>query len=192
MDVVEAFHPTVLIGASGHAGSFTESLVRRLASHVDRPVIFPLSNPTDNAEARPADLIRWTDGRALVAAGSPFAPVDYDGKRHRIAQGNNAFVFPGLGLGTLLCGAQRVTDTMITAAVSGVTACLSDIEAADGQLLPGVNRLRDVARLVAVAVIEQAQRDGVAARAVPDPIGLVTASMWQPEYVDLAERLSAP
>jgi len=191
-DVVDAFHPTVLIGASGHAGSFTEPLVRRLASHVERPVIFPLSNPTDNAEARPADLIRWTDGRALVAAGSPFAPVDYDGKRYRIAQGNNAFVFPGLGLGILLCGAQRVTDAMITAAVSGVTACLTDIEAADGQLLPGVNRLRDVARLVAVAVIEQAQRDGVATRAVPDPIGFVTASMWQPEYVDLAEGLSAP
>jgi malate dehydrogenase (oxaloacetate-decarboxylating) len=160
--------------------------VRRLASYVDRPVIFPLSNPTDNAEARPADLIRWTDGRALVAAGSPFAPIDYDGKRHLIAQGNNAFVFPGLGLGTLLSGAQRVTDAMITAAVSGVTKCLSDAEAAAGQLLPGVSRLRDVAHLVAVAVIEQAQREGVATRAVPDPIGLVTASMWQPEYVDLS------
>jgi malate dehydrogenase (oxaloacetate-decarboxylating) len=186
-DVIEAFHPSVLIGASGHAGSFTETLVRQLASYVDRPVIFPLSNPTDNAEARPADLIRWTDGRALVAAGSPFEPVEHGGRRFRIAQGNNAFVFPGLGLGALLAGARQITDTMITAAVDGVVACVSDAEIAAGLLLPSVDRLRDVARHVAVAVIEQALRDGVAARAITDPLAVVAANMWQPQYVDLAE-----
>jgi malate dehydrogenase (oxaloacetate-decarboxylating) len=191
-DVIEAFHPTVLIGASGHAGSFTEPLVRRLASYVDRPVIFPLSNPTDNAEARPADLIRWTEGRALVAAGSPFDPVEHAGHCYHIAQGNNAFVFPGLGLGALLVGARQITDTMITAAVGGVTQCLSDAEVADGLLLPKVTRLRDVAQHVAVAVIEQAQRDGVAGRVVADPLALVAANMWRPEYVDLAEAISGP
>jgi len=185
-DVIDAFKPTVLIGASGHAGSFTEPLVRRFASHVERPVIFPLSNPTDNAEARPADLIRWTEGRALVAAGSPFAPVEHNGRRYRIAQGNNAFVFPGLGLGALLSVARQVTDTMITAAVSGVVACLSDAEVAQGLLLPSVDRLRDVAQHVAVVVIEQAMRDGVAGRVVADPTALVAASMWEPNYVDLA------
>ncbi len=115
-DVVEKFKPTVLIGASGQGGSFPEALIRRVAAQVERPIIFPLSNPNDNTEARPEDIVRWTDGRAIVAAGSPFAPVDYGGKSRRIGQANNAFIFPGLGLGTLLAEAREVTDGMINVA----------------------------------------------------------------------------
>jgi malate dehydrogenase (oxaloacetate-decarboxylating) len=182
MDVVERFQPTVLIGASGQGGSFPELLIKRIAAYTPRPVIFPLSNPTANAEARPEDLIRWTEGRAIIAAGSPFKPVEYGGRTYPIAQGNNAFIFPGLGLGTLLAEAREVTDAMITAAVAALAGCVTDAEVARGMLLPPVSRLRDVARRVAIAVIDQAQRDGTAGRTVSDPEALVAANMWEPEY----------
>jgi malate dehydrogenase (oxaloacetate-decarboxylating) len=181
-DVIERFEPTVLIGASGQGGTFTEVLMKRMASKVDRPVIFPLSNPTDNTEARPEDIIRWTDGRAIVAAGSPFKPVEHGGRTIPISQGNNAFIFPGLGLGTLLAEARGVTDAMITAAVGALAACVSDAEIGRGQLLPPVGRLREVAEQVAIAVIKQALHDGTATQAVADPAALVAANMWEPVY----------
>jgi malate dehydrogenase (oxaloacetate-decarboxylating) len=181
-DVIERFQPTVLIGASGQGGTFTEVLMKRMASNVDRPVIFPLSNPTDNTEARPEDIIRWTDGRAIVAAGSPFKPVEYGGRSIPISQGNNAFIFPGLGLGTLLAEASGVTDAMITAAVGALAACVSDAEIAKGQLLPSVGRLREVAEQVAIAVIKQALHDGIATKSIADPAALVAANMWEPVY----------
>jgi malic enzyme len=181
-EVIAAFKPTVLIGASGQPGSFDEASVRALAALIDRPVIFPLSNPTANTEAKPADLIRWTDGRAVVAAGSPFEPVEHGGRTSQVGQGNNAFIFPGLGLGTLLSGARVVTDGMITAAARALTDCVTDSELSEGLLFPSVARLRDAARVVAIAVMQQAAADGVAAPLVDDPARIVAGAMWEPVY----------
>ena len=181
-DVVANFKPTVLIGASGQAGSFPEELIRQVAAHVERPVIFPLSNPNDNSEARPEDIVRWTQGRAIVAAGSPFEPVEYGGSSRRIGQANNAFIFPGLGLGTLLAQAREVTDAMISVAAATLAGCLTDAEVAEGLLFPSVRRLRDVAREVAIAVVRQATLEGVATKAISDPEAAVSANMWAPVY----------
>jgi malate dehydrogenase (oxaloacetate-decarboxylating) len=126
--------------------------------------------------------VRWTDGRAIVAAGSPFAPVEYGGKSRRIGQANNAFIFPGLGLGTLLAEARQVTDGMINVAAQTLADCLTDAEVAEGALFPSVRRLRDVARCVAGAVIKQAEVDGVATKAISDADAVVVANMWEPEY----------
>ena len=123
LDVVRNVRPTILIGASGQPGTFTEAIVRAMAEHVDRPIIFPLSNPTSRAEATPADLIAWTDGRALIATGSPFDDVSYGGRRFPIAQCNNSYIFPGLGLGVLAVGARRVTDAMFMAAARALADC---------------------------------------------------------------------
>ncbi len=181
-DVVDHFKPTVLIGASGQPGSFPEALIRRVASLVERPIIFPLSNPNDNTEARPEDIVRWTDGRAIVAAGSPFQPVAYGGELRKIGQANNAFIFPGLGLGALLAEVREVTDNMINVAAASLAGCLTEAEIAEGLLFPSVRRLRDVARGVAVAVIKQAAIDGVATKTIADPEAVVAANMWEPEY----------
>lgn len=181
-DVVEHYKPTVLIGASGQPGSFPEQLIRRVAAQVERPIIFPLSNPNDNAEARPEDIIRWTDGRAIVAAGSPFQPVPYGGELRKIGQANNAFIFPGLGLGALLAEVREVTDNMINVAAGSLAGCLTEAEIAEGLLFPSVRRLRDVARGVAIAVIKQAAIDGVATKSITDPEAVVAANMWEPEY----------
>jgi malate dehydrogenase (oxaloacetate-decarboxylating) len=181
-DVVEHFKPTVLIGASGQPGSFPEKLIRRVAALVERPIIFPLSNPNDNTEARPEDIIRWTDGRAIVAAGSPFQPVPYGGELRKIGQANNAFIFPGLGLGALLAEVREVTDNMINVAAASLAGCLTEAEITEGLLFPSVRRLRDVARGVAIAVIKQAAIDGVATKAIADPEAVVAANMWEPEY----------
>ncbi len=181
-DVVEHYKPTVLIGASGQPGSFPEQLIRRVAAQVERPIIFPLSNPNDNVEARPEDIIRWTDGRAIVAAGSPFQPVAYGGELRKIGQANNAFIFPGLGLGALLAEVREVTDNMINVAAASLAGCLTEAELAEGLLFPSVRRLRDVARGVAIAVIKQAAIDGVATKTIADPEAVVAANMWEPEY----------
>lgn len=120
--VVARVRPTILIGTSGQSGAFTEDIVRTMATHVDRPIILPMSNPTRLAEAVPSDLLAWSEGRALIATGSPFGPVDHEGVVYQVGQANNALVFPGLGLGALVAGADRVTDTMLTAAAHAVAA----------------------------------------------------------------------
>src|SRR5215213_2329142 len=148
-EVVANAQPTMLIGTSTQAGAFTEAIVRQMASTVDRPIIMPLSNPTSKAEAVPADLIRWTDGRALVATGSPFPPVEHGGVTYRIAQANNALVFPGLGLGVTVARTARITDGMITAAAEAV-AGLSDATTRGASLLPPVTDLRMVSAAVAI------------------------------------------
>jgi malate dehydrogenase (oxaloacetate-decarboxylating) len=180
-EVVGHVHPTVLIGTSTQAGAFTEAIVRQLAAHVDRPVIMPLSNPTSRAEAIPADLIAWTDGRALVATGSPFDPVVHQETTYRIAQANNALVFPGLGLGVAVARAGRVSDHMLAAAADAI-AGLSDATTPGAPLLPPVDNLREVSATVAVAVAEAAAADGLAKATLDDPIQQVLAAMWQPEY----------
>jgi malate dehydrogenase (oxaloacetate-decarboxylating) len=180
-DVVAHVHPTMLIGTSTQAGAFTEAIVREMAAHVERPVIMPLSNPTSKAEAVPADLIAWTDGRALVATGSPFDPVVYEETTYRIAQANNALVFPGLGLGVAVTRARRVSDRMLAAAADAV-AGLPDATAPGAALLPPVDNLREVSATVAVAVAKAAAAEGLAEVALDDPIQQVHQAMWQPEY----------
>jgi malate dehydrogenase (oxaloacetate-decarboxylating) len=184
MDVVRNVRPTILIGTSTKGGAFSEEIVREMAQHCSRPIIFPLSNPTSRAEATPADLLAWTDGQALIATGSPFPPVDHDGVRHTIAQCNNALIFPGLGLGVAACQASRVTQDMIAAA-SEALAGLVNSWRPGAPLLPGMGDLRLVSATVAIAVAKQAAADGVAGTPLSDPIQQVYERMWQPTYPDI-------
>src|SRR5215469_5803451 len=147
--VVAQTRPTMLIGTSTQPGSFSEPIITEMAAHVERPVIMPLSNPTSHSEARPADLIAWTKGRALIATGSPFDPVTYNGVSYQIAQANNALIFPGLGLGVTVCRARRVSDRMLAAAARAL-AGLPDVSAPGAAVLPPVTSLRSVSAAVAV------------------------------------------
>ena len=153
-----------------------------MAAHCDRPVILPMSNPTSLSEAAPADLIRWTEGRVLVATGSPFPPVDYHGVRYMIGQANNALIFPGLGLGVIAVRASQVTDNMLAAAAHAVSA-LVDTQTRGAPLLPRVEALRETSVAVAAAVAQAAAADGVArARLDGDVRASVRALMWEPVY----------
>jgi malate dehydrogenase (oxaloacetate-decarboxylating) len=181
-EVVARVRPTVLIGTSGRAGAFTEAVVRDMASHAERPVILPMSNPTALSEAVPADLIRWTDGRALIATGSPFDAVDHGGIRYEIGQANNALIFPGLGLGVIAARARRVTDGMLLAAAHAV-ADLVDISVPGAPLLPQVADLRETSVAVATVVARAAEAEGVASATLDaDLAGQVRALMWEPRY----------
>jgi malate dehydrogenase (oxaloacetate-decarboxylating) len=183
-DIVRGVHPTVLIGTSGQPGSFSEAIVADMAAHVDRPLILPLSNPTSLAEATPTELLRWTNGRALIATGSPFPAVTHEGVTYRIAQANNALVFPGIGLGVAVCRASRVTDAMIAASAEAV-ASLSQVIRPGDSLLPSIKDLRRVSSTVALAVATAAEADGVAQRPLTHPVEQVYDAMWQPEYPEL-------
>jgi malate dehydrogenase (oxaloacetate-decarboxylating) len=181
-EVVSRVHPTILIGTSTRSGAFTEAIVREMAAHTERPVILPMSNPTELSEATAADLIAWTSGRALVATGSPFGPVDHDGVRYLIGQANNALVFPGIGLGVIASHAARVTDSMLAAAAHAV-ANLTDTGTLGAPLLPPVETLRDTSLAVAVAVAQAARRDGVAQTVQDtDLADDIRALMWHPVY----------
>jgi malate dehydrogenase (oxaloacetate-decarboxylating) len=181
-EVVARVHPTVLIGTSTRTGAFTEAIIRDMAAHTERPVILPMSNPTPLSEAVPADLIRWTDGRALVAAGSPFGAVDYDGIRYEIGQANNALVFPGLGLGVIAARARRVTDGMLLAAARAV-ADMVDISTPGAPLLPRIADLRETSVTVAAAVARAAEAEGMASATLDaDLTGQVRRLMWEPRY----------
>ncbi|MET8874310.1 NAD-dependent malic enzyme [Nocardia sp. NPDC004604] len=182
--VVAAVHPTILIGTSTVGGAFTEAVVRTMAENVERPMIFPLSNPTERIEARPADAIRWTDGRGLVATGTPWEPVSYNGTTHEIGQANNALVYPGIGLGTIVSAADHVTDGMLFAASEAIGGMVDSARKGAG-LLPNVENLRVMSATVAVAVAEQAVRDGVA-KPLTDPGRAVQDAMWHASYPDLA------
>ena len=180
-EVVAHAAPTILIGTSTQAGAFSEPIVRDMAAHVERPIILPLSNPTSRCEAHPADLIRWTDGRALVATGSPFPPVDHDGRRYVVAQANNALVFPGLGLGVAVSRARRISDPMLAAAANAV-AELSDATEPGSALLPPVDDLRLVSAAVGIAVARAAAAEGLAEVELHAPVQQVHQAMWRPEY----------
>jgi malate dehydrogenase (oxaloacetate-decarboxylating) len=183
LDVVNAIRPTVLIGVSGAAGAFREDVVRAMGRHVERPAIFPLSNPTSQAEATPSDVLRWTEGRALVASGSPFDPVTFGGRTVRIGQGNNAFIFPGVGLGTLVAQASRITDGMFAAAAARLAEEVSPADLAAGSLFPPVSDLRRVTGGIAEAVVRRAAIDGVGRVLAEEEIaGAVAASRWEPAY----------
>ena len=181
-DVVRQFRPSMLVGLSGVGGAFDERIVREMAAHVERPVIFPSSNPSASSEARPADLYAWTECRCLVAAGSPYRDVECGGRRFRVGQGNNVFIFPGLGLGALAAHARKITDGMTNAASKALALQVTDEERAAGLLFPSVLRLRAVSFEIAVAVAGQAVRDGVADASADDIQQLVRHTMWEPDY----------
>ena len=184
--VVQALKPTVLIGTSGQAGAFTESVIRGMADCVERPLVFPLSNPTANAEAVPSDIIAWSEGRGIVATGSPFSPVEHDGRVHRIGQGNNVFIFPGVGLGALVAEAREVTDSMFTVAAETLAAQVSTEELAIGQLYPDLGRLRQVSRAIARAVAVEAMVSGVSPKIEEEElVQRLSDSMWEPVYPEL-------
>ena len=180
-EVVARARPTILIGTSTQRGAFSQPIVRTMAASAERPVILPLSNPTSLCEALPEDLLAWTDGRALVATGSPFPPVHHDGTEHVIAQANNALVFPGLGLGVSVVRARRVSTGMLTAAAAAV-AELSDAGTPGSALLPPVDDLRSVSAAVGTAVAQAAAAEGLAQVELHDPVRQVHAAMWRPEY----------
>ena len=183
--VVGQVKPTVLIGASTAHGAFTREVVEVMSAGVERPVIFPVSNPTSQIEAMPADLIAWSKGTALVATGLPIPPVDYAGVRYRIGQANNALLYPGLGLGTIVSGASRVTDGMLLAAAEAV-AGQADVSEPGASLLPAVENLRASSATTAVAVARAAADDGVATRKPDDLVQAVQDAIWQPAYPDSA------
>jgi malate dehydrogenase (oxaloacetate-decarboxylating) len=184
-DVVAHVHPTILIGTSTHSGAFTEGIVKDMAGHVQRPIIMPLSNPTSKCEALPEDLIAWTDGRALIATGSPFGPVTHQDRTYQVAQANNALVFPGLGLGVSVAKARRITGPMIAAAAQAV-ARLSDATTPGAPLLPPMSELRAVSAAVAIAVATTAGAEGLAQTELDEPIQQVHDAMWRPEYPQIA------
>ncbi len=184
--VVAQVKPTILIGSSAVPGAFTEKLVREMAKHVDNPIIMPLSNPTQKSEANPVDLYEWSEGRALIATGSPFDPVTYNGKIYPIAQCNNALVFPGIGLGTLAVRARLVTDNMIWAACEALSELSPSLKDHNAPLLPPFVEARKASYIIAKRVAEQARKDGV------DRVGqgvdvtqLIDQILWHPRYVPL-------
>jgi len=180
-EVVTRTRPTMLIGTSTQPGAFSEEIVTEMAAHTDRPIVMPLSNPTSHAEARPADLVAWTKGRALIATGSPFGPVHYEGRQYEVAQANNALIFPGLGLGVTVCRARRVSDGMLAAAAHAL-AGLSDAGAPGAPLLPPVASLRETSAVVGAAVARAAQAEGLAEVPLDDPDRQVREAMWAPAY----------
>ena len=181
LEVVRQVQPTLLIGTSTSPGAFSEEVVREMAAHTERPIIFPMSNPTSLSEAIPSDLIAWTEGRALVATGSPFPPVAHDGTTYTIGQANNALIFPGLGLGTIVARARTVSDGMLAAA-AGAMAQLVDAAPLGAPLMPAVETARAVSLHVAVAVARMALSEGLARVELFDVIPEVRSAMWEPAY----------
>ena len=184
-DVVVNARPTVLIGTSGQPHAFHEAVVRAMADRVRRPVIFPLSNPTERAEATPQDLMEWTEGRAVIGTGSPFPPVERDGHSFRVDQTNNAYVYPGIGLGAIAAKASRISDAMFLAAARTIADMSPAKHDPQANLLPPLVRSRELSFHVAMAVAKQALADGLAAMVSDEAlIAAVKAKMWEPVYAD--------
>ncbi|MEV4111765.1 NAD-dependent malic enzyme [Nonomuraea sp. NPDC049695] len=181
LETVKQVKPTILLGTSTVHGAFTREVVEAMAEGTERPIILPLSNPTSRIEAMPADVIAWSKGKALVAVGIPVPPVEHDGVTYEIAQANNALLYPGLGLGTIVSGASRVTDGMLLAAARAV-ADQVDVSAPGASLLPPVENLRNSSAITAAAVVETAASEGVATSEPADPGQAVRQAMWEPVY----------
>lgn len=185
-DVIKNVQPTILIGTSAQPGAFTEEIVREMAKHVERPCIFPLSNPTSKSEATPSDLLDWTEGRAVIATGSPFPAVVHNGREIRIGQCNNSFIFPGVGLGVIASGACRVTDAMFVAAARVLSEFSPALQDPEAPLYPALEMVREISRRVALDVAREAQRAGLAEGIRFDQLEQrLRETMWQPRYVPL-------
>ena len=181
--VIRQVAPTILVGTSSTPGAFGEDAVKAMAARTRSPIIFPLSNPTSKSEATPGDLLHWTAGRALVATGSPFGPVDVAGNARQIGQANNVFIFPGVGLGAVVAQAREVTDSMFLAAADTLASLVGPDRLSAGALYPRLGDLREVSRAIAIAVAEQARECGVAQLdAGQDVTSRVDAAMWTPNY----------
>jgi malate dehydrogenase (oxaloacetate-decarboxylating) len=183
LDVVVNARPTVLIGVSGQPGLFTKTIIQAIQSYCSQPIILPLSNPTSQAEAQPVDLLRWTSGKALIATGSPFASVDMGNSHYEISQCNNSYIFPGLGLGVISAKARRITDNMMTAASRALADMSPVVQGSGAALLPPLGKIREVSKIIALAVFKQAIEDEVA-MPIPDDMIMekIEAEFWHPEY----------
>ena len=183
LDVVKHAKPAVLIGVSGQPGLFTEEIIRTLAENCERPIVLPLSNPTSRVEAVPADVLNWTDGKALIATGSPFAPVNYQGKLYNICQCNNSYIFPGIGLGVIAAGATRVTDSMLMASSNALADCSPMLQDPNADLLPEIDDIQKVSRVIAFKVAKAAMDAGVAP-VISDELLMenIEKNFWKPEY----------
>jgi malic enzyme len=186
VQMIRAFKPTILVGATAQPGAFTQEMIKEMAKHVDRPVILPLSNPTSKSECTPKDALKWTGGRALVATGSPYEDVIHDGKRHAIGQSNNVFVFPGVGLGAIVSNAREINDEMFLVAAQTLASCVTEECLELGAIFPSVRDLREVSFKIACAVVRSA-RDANIGRAIPDDeIETTTRSaVWYPSYIPI-------
>lgn len=183
LDVVKETKPTILVGVSGQAGLMSEEIIRTMYQNCEKPIVLPLSNPTSQVEALPSDVINWTDGSATVATGSPFEPVEYQGKAHTIAQCNNAYIFPGIGLGVIAVKSTRVTEQMFVAASEALASCSPLVKGNSNDLLPSLSEIRQVSYVIAVAVAKQAMDDGVAMQISDEKLdSRIKASFWKPEY----------
>jgi malate dehydrogenase (oxaloacetate-decarboxylating) len=184
VEVIRRTRPTVLLGVSGVRNLFDESVVRAMAQTTERPIVFALSNPTSKSECTPMDALRWSEGRAIVATGSPFEPVEFDSRRYRIGQSNNAYIFPGVGLGATVGAVTRRTDGVFLEAARALASQVTRDDLAEGAVFPALRRIRECSHAVACAVIRKAADEGLADSSVlPDLEGTVLRSMWTPEYL---------
>jgi malate dehydrogenase (oxaloacetate-decarboxylating) len=181
VDAIKLASPSILLGSSTVFGAFDREVIEAMTASCERPMIFPLSNPTSRMEAMPADVLRWSEGRALITTGTPVAPVEYDGTTYTIGQANNVLVFPGIGLGIIVARARLVTPGMLQAAARAIVRQANPTNAGDS-LLPDVQNLRDISAAVAEAVYHAAVDDGVATRTHPDVRQAVLDTMWRPIY----------
>ncbi|WP_136068982.1 NAD-dependent malic enzyme [Modicisalibacter radicis] len=183
LDVVTHAQPTILIGVSGQKGLFSEAVIRAMHANCSNPVVMPLSNPTSRVEATPQDILDWTDGQALVATGSPFPPVSVDGRKVAIAQCNNAYIFPGVGLGVVAANATRVTDGMLMAASNALANGAPIVEYGEGALLPALKNIRGLSKAIAFDVAKQAQEEGVALSSSDEVLrAAIERNFWYPRY----------
>jgi malic enzyme len=184
LDVIRAVKPTILVGATAHAGTFTEEMLETMAKDVERPIVLPLSNPTSKAECTAEEAIRWTGGRAIVATGSPFADVEHAGRRHVIGQANNVFIFPGVGLGTAIAEAREVTTEMFHVASATLAGLVSQERLDVDAIYPHQSELRRVSFEIACAIVRYASEHNLGRRIDPENVeATVRAAVWDPAYV---------
>ena len=175
--------PTVLIGVAGQRGLFTEQIIREMHKHCAKPLVMPLSNPTSKVEVTPQEVLTWTNGDALVATGSPFAPVTVGDRTFHIAQCNNSYIFPGIGLGVIACKATRITDKMLMAASNALAECSPMVTGKGDAVLPPLKEIQEVSRKIALAVAKQAQADGVALETTEEMlVEAIQRNFWMPNY----------